>query len=150
VTAVLEVRDLVKHFPVTRGLLSREVGRVHAVDGLSFQLEAGKTLGLVGESGCGKSTVGRTILRLHNPTSGRILINGTDITDLNNVEMRPFRRQMQIIFQDPFSSLDPRMTAEQIVGELLSVHGKLSKAELREKVADLFEKVGLRRDQLNN
>ena len=149
-TAVLEVRDLVKHFPVTRGLLSREVGRVHAVDGLSFQLEAGKTLGLVGESGCGKSTVGRTILRLHNPTSGRILINGTDITDLNNVEMRPFRRQMQIIFQDPFSSLDPRMTAEQIVGELLSVHGKLSKAELREKVADLFEKVGLRRDQLNN
>jgi oligopeptide/dipeptide ABC transporter ATP-binding protein len=149
-TAVLEVRDLVKEFPVTAGLLGKEVGRVHAVDGVSFRLEAGKTLGLVGESGCGKSTVGRTILRLHEATSGRILVNGEDITDLPNKSLRPIRRQVQIIFQDPFSSLDPRMTAEEIVGELLTVHGNLSKQERHEKVAGLFEKVGLRPDQLKN
>ena len=149
-TAVLEVRDLVKEFPVTAGLLGKEVGRVHAVDGVSFRLEAGKTLGLVGESGCGKSTVGRTILRLHQATSGRILVNGEDITDLPNKSLRPIRRQVQIIFQDPFSSLDPRMTAEEIVGELLTVHGNLSKQERHEKVASLFEKVGLRPDQLKN
>lgn len=149
-TAVLEVKDLVKEFPVTAGLLGKEVGRVHAVDGVSFRLEAGKTLGLVGESGCGKSTVGRTILRLHEATSGRILVNGEDITDLPNKLLRPIRRQVQIIFQDPFSSLDPRMTAEEIVGELLTVHGNLNKQERHEKVAGLFEKVGLRPDQLKN
>lgn len=150
VSAVLEVADLVKEFPVTAGVLGKEVGRVHAVDGVSFALEAGKTLGLVGESGCGKSTVGRTILRLHEATSGRIFINGQDITDLPNKALRPIRRQVQIIFQDPFSSLDPRMTAEEIVGELLSVHGNLSKSARRDKVAGLFEKVGLRSDQLKN
>ncbi len=147
---VLAVTDLKKHFPIKKGLLNKEVGKVHAVDGVSFSLERGKTLGLVGESGCGKSTVARTILRLLDPTSGKVLINGTDVTHLSNKELRPIRRQAQIIFQDPFSSLDPRMTAEDIVGELLTVHEKLTKQEIRARVASLFEKVGLRTDQLKN
>ena len=121
--AVLEVRDLKKHFPIRKGFLQRAGGTVFAVDGVSFSIGRGETLGLVGESGCGKSTVGRTVLRLIEPTAGSIRIGGTDITRLSKAELRPYRRQMQIIFQDPFSSLDPRMSAGDIVAEPLRVHG---------------------------
>ena len=147
---VLEVQDLKKHFPIRKGLLRRTVGHVYAVDGVSFSIKAGETLGLVGESGCGKSTVGRVILRLIEPTAGTIKVEEQDITRLNKAEMRPFRRQMQIIFQDPFSSLDPRMTAGNIVGEPLRVHGVGRRGERRDQVAQLFERVGLRRGQMDN
>jgi oligopeptide/dipeptide ABC transporter ATP-binding protein len=147
---VLEVRDLKKHFPVRKGLLQRAGGTVFAVDGVSFAIEAGETLGLVGESGCGKSTVGRTVLRLVEPTAGSIRLSGKDITVLNKSELRPHRRQMQIIFQDPFSSLDPRMSAGEVVAEPLRVHGIASGKLVREKVATLFERVGLRRAQMDN
>src|ERR1700682_1184503 len=120
--AVLEVRDLKKHFPIRKGLLQRAGGTVFAVDGVSFTIAAGQTLGLVGESGCGKTTVGRAVLRLIAPTAGSIRIGGNDITNLGKAELRPYRRQMQIIFQDPFSSLDPRMSAGDIVCEPLRVH----------------------------
>ena len=147
--AVLEVRDLKKHFPIRKGLLQREAGTVFAVDGVSFSISAGETLGLVGKSGCGKSTVGRTILRLIEPTAGSIRIDGRDITQLSKTELRPYRRQMQIIFQDPFSSLDPRMSAGDIVAEPMRVHGTARGAEVRTKVAELFERVGLRKAQMN-
>lgn len=149
-TPVLEVKNLKKYFPIKQGIIAKQVGQVHAVDGVSFSVNAGETLGLVGESGCGKSTVGRTILRLYDPTDGTIAINGSDITNLSNRELRPFRKKLQIIFQDPFSSLDPRMQAAEIVGELLKVHAKLTKPQLRDKVAHLFEQVGLRPDQMGN
>ena len=123
---LLEVTDLVKHYPVRGGILRRRVGTVHAVDGVSFSVGAGETLGLVGESGCGKSTVARSVLRLVEPTSGAIRLNGQDIAQLGKAELRPHRRSMQIIFQDPFASLNPRMTAGDIVGEPLSVHGLAS------------------------
>ena len=147
---VLEVRDLKKHFPVKKGLLKKTVGHVYAVDGVSFTVGSGETLGLVGESGCGKTTVGRTLLRLVEPTSGQILIDGKDVTSLPREEFRPYRREMQIIFQDPFSSLDPRMSAGQIVGEPLKVHRVGDKEEQRETVAKIFERVGLRRAQMDN
>jgi oligopeptide transport system ATP-binding protein len=147
---LLEVSDLVKHYPVRGGLLRRRIGTVHAVDGVSFSLGIGQTLGLVGESGCGKSTVARSVLRLVEPTSGRIHIDGTDITHLKKSELRPIRRSMQIVFQDPFASLNPRMTAGDIVGEPLSVHGLAAGWEKRERVARLFEQVGLRPDQMKN
>jgi len=147
---VLEVQGLSKHFPVRKGLLRRTVGHVYAVDDVSFSIGTGETLGLVGESGCGKTTVGRTIMRLIEPTAGAIRLDGHDVTSLGKVEMRPFRRQMQIIFQDPFSSLNPRKRAGDIVGEPLQVHGLLTRAERRERVADLFERVGLRRAQMDN
>jgi len=149
-TAVLEVRDLKKYFPIRKGLLQRAGGMVFAVDGVSFTIAKGETLGLVGESGCGKSTVGRTVLRLIEPTAGSIWIAGSDITTLSKSELRSYRRQMQIIFQDPFSSLDPRMSAGDIVAEPLRVHGVGSGAEVRAKVATLFERVGLRRAQMDN
>ena len=126
---LLEVTDLVKHYAVRGGILRRQVGTVHAVDGVSFSVGAGETLGLVGESGCGKSTVARTVLRLVEPSSGAIKLNGDDITHLSKAELRPYRRSMQIVFQDPFASLNPRMTAGDIVGEPLSVHGLASGAE---------------------
>ncbi|MGB8894245.1 MAG: dipeptide ABC transporter ATP-binding protein [Pseudolabrys sp.] len=148
--AVLEVRDLKKHFPVRKGLLQRVGGTVFAVDGVSFSIRAGETLGLVGESGCGKSTVGRTVLRLIDPTAGSIRISGNDITRLSKAKLRPYRRQMQIIFQDPFSSLDPRMSAGDIVAEPLRVHRVASGGAVKEKVAALFERVGLRRAQMDN
>ena len=148
--AALEVRDLKKHFPIRKGFLQRAGGTVFAVDGVSFTIGQGETLGLVGESGCGKSTVGRTALRLIEPTAGSIRIGGTDITRLSKAELRPYRRQMQIIFQDPFSSLDPRMSAGDIVAEPLRVHGIAGGAAVREKVAALFERVGLRRAQMDN
>jgi len=147
---VLEVAGLSKHFPVRKGLLRRTVGHVYAVDEVSFTIGAGETLGLVGESGCGKTTVGRVILRLIEPTAGTIRLDGRDVTRLGKLEMRPFRREMQIIFQDPFSSLNPRKRAGDIVGEPLKVHGVLAKDARREKVAALFERVGLRRAQMDN
>jgi oligopeptide transport system ATP-binding protein len=148
--ALLEVSDLVKHYPVRAGVLRRKVGTVHAVDGVSFALGAGETLGLVGESGCGKSTVARSILRLVEPTSGAIRLDGRDITHLGKTELRPNRRSMQIIFQDPFASLNPRMTAGDIVGEPLIVHGLATGRQKQDRVAELFEQVGLRPDQMRN
>ncbi len=146
----LEVRDLKKHFPVKKGILQKTIGHVYAVDGVSFTIREGETLGLVGESGCGKSTVGRAILRLVEPTSGSIKIEGEEIIGLSKKEMRPYRREMQIIFQDPFSSLDPRMSAGDIVGEPLKVHGVGNAKERRERVAELFTRVGLRQAQMDN
>ena len=149
-TPVLKVDGLKKHFPIKKGILSRTVGHVYAVDGVSFQINEGETLGLVGESGCGKSTVGRTVLRLLEPTDGSIEVDGTDITELDKPELRDFRREMQIIFQDPYSSLNPRMTAGDIVGELLKVHGIADGKEKEERVAELFDRVGLRQNQMEN
>ena len=114
--ALLEVRDLKKHFPIHKGFFSRVSGHVFAVDGVSFSIKRGETLGLVGESGCGKSTVGRTLLRLLEPTGGSIRVNGTDITHLPREELLPYRRRMQMIYQDPYASLNPRMSAGEIVG----------------------------------
>jgi oligopeptide/dipeptide ABC transporter ATP-binding protein len=148
--ALLEVSGLVKHYPVRSGILRRTVGTVHAVDGVSFTVGVGETLGLVGESGCGKSTVARSVLRLVEPTSGSIRLNGLDITHLGKAALRPHRRSMQIIFQDPFASLNPRMTAGDIVGEPLTVHGMAAGPKKRERVAELFEQVGLRPDQMLN
>jgi oligopeptide transport system ATP-binding protein len=147
---LLEVTDLVKHYPVRSGILRRAVGKVHSVDGVSFTIGVGETLGMVGESGCGKSTVARSILRLVEPTSGSIRLNGRDITHLGKANLRPHRRSMQIIFQDPFASLNPRMTAGDIVGEPLTVHGLATGKARRERVAELFDQVGLRPDQMQN
>ena len=147
-TPVLEVRDLKKHFPIRKGVLQRQVGNVYAVDGVSFSIADGQTLGLVGESGCGKSTVGRTVLRLIEPTGGSVKLDGKDITHMKKGELRPYRRKMQIIFQDPFSSLDPRMSAGDIVAEPMLIHGIARGRELKNLVAALFERVGLRKAQM--
>jgi oligopeptide/dipeptide ABC transporter ATP-binding protein len=148
--AVLTVENLKKYFPVQKGVLRRTIGTVFAVDGVSFTIAKGETLGLVGESGCGKSTVGRAVLRLIEPTAGSIKLAGKDITRLPRRELRPFRKEMQIIFQDPFSSLDPRMSAGDIVAEPLRVHGAGARKERRERVAELFQRVGLRPAQMAN
>jgi oligopeptide/dipeptide ABC transporter ATP-binding protein len=147
---VIEVKDLKKHFPVKKGLLRRTVGQVYAVDGVTFTVGAGETLGLVGESGCGKTTAGRAAMRLVEPTSGSIKVEGKEIMGLSKAELRPYRRQMQIIFQDPFSSLNPRMTAGDIVGEPLLVHGVANAKERQEQVSALFARVGLRPAQMSN
>ncbi len=147
---VLDVIDLKKHFPVKKGLFGGGNAKVHAVDGVSFHINQGETLGLVGESGCGKSTVGRTVLRLLNPTEGTIKLSGRDVTHLSKQDMRPVRREMQIIFQDPYSSLNPRMSAGDIVGEMLRVHGMGNGEERRTRVAELFERVGLRKAQMDS
>jgi oligopeptide transport system ATP-binding protein len=146
---LLRVKNLVKHFPIKGGLFSREVARVHAVDSISFDIQAGETLGLVGESGCGKSTTGRCILRLIEPTSGEVWFQGKNVTTLDKRSLRALRRDMQIIFQDPYASLNPRMTVGSIVGEALIIH-KLakSKKEREEKVAHLLETVGLHADHM--
>jgi peptide/nickel transport system ATP-binding protein len=141
---LLEVEGLVKHFPVRRGLLvDREVDRVRAVDGVSFSVGRGETLGLVGESGSGKSTLSRAILQLTKPTSGSVRFEGREIAGLSRREMRPLRRQMQMIFQDPYASLNPRKRVGQIVGEPLRLHGVASSAELRRSVQELLDRVGL-------
>jgi len=149
-TPVLEVADLKKHFPVKKGVIRRTVGYVYAVDGVSFHVGQGETVGLVGESGCGKSTVARTVLRLLEPTAGTIRLGGHDITHLGKAALRPHRRDMQIIFQDPFSSLNPRMSAGDIVGEPLDVHGLVRGKEKAERVGELFKQVGLSPAQMKS
>ncbi len=146
---LLEVENLVKHYALSRGWFGAP-RVVHAVDGVSFNMERGETLGLVGESGCGKSTVARCIVRLIEPTSGSIKVNGRDVAHLAERDMRPMRRDLQIVFQDPFSSLNPRHRAGAIVAEPLVNFGLAEGAELERRVAELFERVGLRKDQLNN
>ncbi len=146
---LLRVKDLVKHFPVKGGLLRRTVDRVHAVNGVTFDLAAGETLGLVGESGCGKSTTGRCILRLIEPTSGEVWFEGANITALGRKAHRTLARDMQIIFQDPYASLNPRMTIGSIIGEALIIH-KLTKTrrEFEDRIAELLETVGLAADYM--
>jgi peptide/nickel transport system ATP-binding protein/oligopeptide transport system ATP-binding protein len=146
----LSVEGLAKHFPLGRGLLGRATRTLRAVDGISFDLAPGETLGLVGESGCGKSTAGKTILRLLEPTAGTIRLRGRDITSVPRAGLRPLRREMQMIFQDPYSSLNPRMSAGDIVGEPLSTHGIAAGAAKRERVAALFARVGLRPAQMDD
>jgi oligopeptide transport system ATP-binding protein len=141
--ALLRVENLKMHFPIRRGVLQRVVGAVKAVDGVSFEVKKGETLGLVGESGCGKSTTGRVILQLYRPTAGRVFFEGEDLTALRGEELRRKRRRMQMIFQDPYASLNPRMTVAEIVGEPLDVHGIASGAERDEQVQHLLGIVGL-------
>ena len=140
---LLRVDDLVMHFPIYRGVIQRQVGAVRAVDGISFEVKRGETLGLVGESGCGKSTTGRTILQLYKPTSGQVHFEDVDLVHLKGEAMRQMRRKMQMIFQDPYASLNPRMTVEQIVGEPLMVHNVATGKEIQERVAHLLEIVNL-------
>jgi len=145
---LLEVKDLCKHYPIRKGLFSRIAGYVYAVDGISFTINEGETLGLVGESGCGKSTVGRTILKLIEPSRGEIIWRAERIDELSRSQMRPYRQQIQAVFQDPYSSLNPRMRSADIVSEPLRNFESLSKAQGRERVSALFERVGLRPDQM--
>jgi oligopeptide transport system ATP-binding protein len=146
---LLSVKGLRKHFAIKGGILSREVERVHAVDGVSFDIGKGETLGLVGESGCGKSTTGRCILRLIEPSSGEVWFQGTDVTRMSGDALQALRRDMQIIFQDPYASLNPRLTVGAIVGEALQIH-KLarSRRELEDRVVELLETVGLQPDHM--
>ena len=142
---ILEVRDLKKYFPITKGIITRrKVGDVKAVDGLSFDVRKGETLGLVGESGCGKSTTGRTLMRLYEPTAGRIIYDGTDLATLKDRELKPWRRKLQIIFQDPYASLNPRMTVGNIISEAMIYHGVVPASERDNRVRELLELVGLR------
>ena len=145
---LLSVRGLVKHFPVKKGLLQRTVGQVHAVDGVSFDIGHGETLGLVGESGCGKSTAGKAILKLIEPTAGEIRVHGKRIDGLSRSAMQPWRRQLQVVFQDPYSSLNPRLSVRDIIAEPLVNYGISAGRALDQRVADLALKVGLREDAL--
>ncbi len=147
---LLEVNHLVKHFPIKSGvLIDREVARVRAVDDVSFVLREGETLGLVGESGCGKSTLCRSVLQLLEPTSGSVKFEGQEIAGLSRSRLRPLRREMQMIFQDPYASLNPRKRVGQIVGDPMSLHGLASGAELRSQVQELLERVGLSAEHYN-
>jgi peptide/nickel transport system ATP-binding protein len=140
---LLHIEDLVKHFPVKAGFLKRTVGQVRAVDGVSLNVKPGETLGVVGESGCGKTTLGRTIIKLLEPTSGKIVFDGDDITSLKRKQMRAIRRDIQIVFQDPYASLNPRMTVRDIVSEPLRIHGLYSRGEGGRRVEELLRTVGL-------
>jgi oligopeptide transport system ATP-binding protein len=146
---LLSVKNLVKQFPVRGGILQREIGQVHAVDGVSFELAAGETLGVVGESGCGKSTTGRCILRLIEPTSGEVSFDGKSVTNASREELRALARDMQIIFQDPYASLNPRMTVGAIIGEALTIHKLAPSREAYEaRIVELLETVGLSADHM--
>jgi len=146
---LLEARDLVKHFTV-RGTAFRSGGEVvHAVDGVSLDVRSGETLGIVGESGCGKSTLGRLLVRLHEPTSGTVRFAGSDITTLSRRRLRPFRREMQMIFQDPYASLNPRKRVGQILGDPFEIHGGMSREKTRVRIRELLETVGLSPDHVN-
>ncbi len=149
--ALVEVRDLVKHFPITRGIIfQRQIGAVHAVDGVSFDVMRGETLGLVGETGCGKSTTARTVMRLLEPTSGTIRYDGRDISHLSRRDLKPLRREMQLIFQDPYSSLNPRKTVGAIIGEPFAIHHlEGGKTRRRQAVQELMEQVGLNPEHYN-
>jgi peptide/nickel transport system ATP-binding protein len=150
---LLDVRDLKMHFPIQRGFFKRTVGYVRAVDGLSFTLHEGETLGLVGESGCGKTTTGRVILRAYEPTAGQVLFRSgdgmVDVAQLDKPALKALRRDMQIIFQDPFSSLNPRMTVLDIIGEPLQIHGRVKNNDLKAQVSELLQRVGLRPQHMN-
>ncbi|MBS1968615.1 MAG: ATP-binding cassette domain-containing protein, partial [Chloroflexi bacterium SZAS-1] len=143
-TDLIQVRNLQMHFPVTKGIIfQRQVGAVKAVDGVNFSIKKGETLGLVGESGCGKSTTGRAILQLYRPTSGEVIFQGQDLVKLKGEELRRMRRKVQMIFQDPYASLNPRMTVGDIVGEPIRVHNLRQGKEVRERVQELLQLVGL-------
>src|SRR3979411_1747211 len=148
-TPLLSVRNLVKHFPVKKGIFQQTVGQVHAVDGISFDIAEGETLGLVGESGCGKSTAGKTILKLIEPTAGEVRVNGERIDRLSRREMRPYRRELQVVFQDPYSSLNPRRRTRDIIGEPLKNYGVAHGRALDDRVEMLAGKVGLRAEALS-
>ncbi|RYZ56156.1 MAG: dipeptide ABC transporter ATP-binding protein [Proteobacteria bacterium] len=148
-STLLEVANLNMHFPIRGGLLKRKVGHVFAVNDVSFKLEAGETFGVVGESGCGKSTLGRTIVRLYEPTSGHVLFKGENIATMKNKNLKDFRRQIQMIFQDPYASLNPRMTIASILEEPFKLHGIGSASERKEKVKELVSLVGLRITDIN-
>jgi oligopeptide transport system ATP-binding protein len=140
---LVQVTDLVKHFPIYQGVFRRQIGAVRAVDGISFKVHKGETLGLVGESGCGKTTAGRTLMQLYRPTSGSVVFDGTELVGLSAAQTRKMRRKMQIIFQDPYASLNPRMSVADIVGEPLIVHRVASGKEVQDRVKHLLELVGL-------
>jgi len=148
-TALVEVESLKKYFPIKKGVLQREVARVHAVDDVSFAVREGETLGLVGESGCGKSTLGRTIVRLLEPTDGRVFFQGRDISKLGTRSMRPLRRELQMVFQDPYASLNPRKRVGTIVGDPMKIHGIGDKGDRRKGVQELLETVGLSPEHYN-
>jgi oligopeptide transport system ATP-binding protein len=146
---LLRIRNVKKHYPITRGLFRHEVGTVKAVDGVDLEIKRGETLGLVGESGCGKSTLGRVILGLESPTEGEIVFDGENIASMNEEKMHVLRRRMQIIFQDPYSSLNPRQTIGRIIAEGLVIHGIGTAVERRQRVEKMMEVVGLRPEQIN-
>jgi len=149
--ALVEVRDLVKHFPITTGIVfQKEVGAVRAVDGLTFEVKRGEALGIVGETGCGKSTTARLLTRLLDPTSGSIKINGQEISDLSRRQLKPLRRELQMIFQDPYSSLNPRKTVGAVIGEPFIIHGiNKGEGERKRAIQDLMEQVGLNPEHYN-
>ncbi|MEB9680965.1 peptide ABC transporter substrate-binding protein [Bacillus thuringiensis serovar pingluonsis] len=145
---LIEVRNLKKYFPIKKGLLGRKTEQLKAVDDLSFTIKKGETFGLVGESGCGKSTTGRSIIRLHDVTSGNVLFDGKDIASLKESELKEYRKRMQIIFQDPYASLNPTMNVFQIISEPMNIHGSYEKGEQKEIILDLLKKVGLKEEHL--